>query len=357
MTDTLTLRLYGVTVAVTCADPEVRTRVAGDFSYFRVDGSEATGAAAPNCDVIAHRQAPRYDNLPPLIANIYSPRNVSYTGGDVTYIDYFGRALSVYHRGARRIEVFCDHPHLLHEILYLSILSHVAERLERQGLHRVHALGVEFNGQSALFLMPPGGGKTTLALEFLKRKDIYKLVSEDSPLIDSAGRILPFPLRLGMVAEAGAPPPPFPAEHVTYVERMEFGPEYLIAMEAFEGAVATAASTPRFLCIGRRTLAADCTIHPAGRWRGFRALVDGMIVGVGLYQGVEFLLRTSVLDLLRLASVIWSRLLRALTLLRRCEVVVINLGREPARNADVIMAFLAARGFGRATGNDAKKPE
>jgi hypothetical protein len=71
-----------------------------------------------------------------------------------------------------------------------------------------------------------------------------------------------------------------------------------------------------------------------------------MIVGVGLYQGVEFLLRTSLLDLLGLAGIGLSRVRAASALLRRSEVHVVELGRDGAFNVETVRAFLAARGFG-----------
>jgi len=128
---------------------------------------------------------------------------------------------------------------------------------------------------------------------------------------------------------------------------MEFGPKYLIALAAFDGAIATAPSTPRLLFFGRRTLGRACSITPVGRWQGFRGLMESMIVGVGLYQGVEFLLRTSLFDLAKLAGIMVSRGLRAGSLLRQCEVLRIDLGRDPQVNVDTILSFLAARNFGR----------
>ncbi|MFN8625041.1 MAG: hypothetical protein U0587_03505 [Candidatus Binatia bacterium] len=342
----LQFAFHGVRVAVVCADLEVCKRVADDFAYFRVDPPDGRGAEACDLRLTAYRRAPAYDDLPPLVATIYSPRNVSYSNGDVTYIDYFGRALSIYRRRLQQLEVYATDVHLLHEILYGTILSRVAERLERRGLHRVHALAVEANAESALFLMPSGGGKTTLALEFLRRKDRYKLVSEDSPLIDAAGRTVPFPLRIGVRAESADAPPPFPTEYVTYIERMEFEPKFLISLAAFDGALATARSTPRWLFIGKRTLAQGCCIRPASKAAGFRALLEGMVVGVGLYQGVEFLLRTSVFDLWRLGGIILSRFRRAGTLLRRCEIFVVELGQAPERNANALIAFLEQQRFG-----------
>src|SRR5579862_360020 len=254
----LRFMLYGVGVVVDCADAEVRKRVADDFHYFRCPDADPANRPDAGVRIAAHRQPPDYDNLPPLPATIYSPRNVCYSDGTLTYIDYFGRALSIYERRTQQLRIYSDDVHLLHEIIYGTILSRACEQLERKRLHRIHALGIDANGQAALFVMPSGGGKTTLALEFLKRSPTYHLLSEDSPLVDPRGRVWPFPLRLGVVAQPGQAPPPFPAEHLTYLERMEFGPKYLISLAAFDDAIATTSSAPRLLFIGRRTLGQGC---------------------------------------------------------------------------------------------------
>ena len=337
---TIGFSFYGATVTVETADEQVARRLADDFAFFTAEGA---ARGREHLSIRATRRRPDYDALPPLTATVYTPRNICYSHGNLTYIDYFGRALALYDRGRRSLDVSCDDLDLLHEIVYLTILSRVSETLERDGLHRVHAFGLESGGDAALFLMPSGGGKTTLTLGFLKLGAPWRLISEDSPFVDRKGRVHPFPLRIGVL---GTEPPPFPAEHVTLIRRMEFEPKHLVSLAAFGDCLATGASSPRFLFIGRRSLGRGCTIRAVGKWTGWKALLEGMIVGVGLYQGLEFLLRTSVLDLLRLAGLGLSRTRAAWALLRRSEVHVVELGRDGAVNVETVRAFLAAKGFG-----------
>jgi hypothetical protein len=337
---TIGLSIHGGTVTVETADEEVARRLADDFAFFAAPEAER---GREHLSIRANRRRPDYDALPPLTATVYTPRNICYSEGDVTYIDYFGRALALYDRKRRSFEVSCDDLDLLHEIVYLTILSRVSESLEREGLHRVHAFGLEAGGATALFLMPSGGGKTTLTLGFLKLGAPYRLVSEDSPFVDRKGNVLPFPLRIGIL---GKEPPPFPPEHVTFIRRMEFEPKYLVALAAFGDCLATGKSAPRFLFVGRRSLGRGCTIRAVGKWTGWKALLEGMVVGVGLYQGVEFLLKTSLLDLLGLAGIGLSRTRAAWALLRRCEVHVVELGRDGAVNVETVRRFLASKGFG-----------
>ncbi len=333
---TLNLEVYGARVAIH-GDGGTLDRLAKDFSYFVAD---ADAGAAPAIEIVLTPEPPRYDNLPPLRASLHTPRNVCYTDGSLTYMDYFGRALAVYDRERERVEVWTDQPHLRHEIAYLTLLSRLGERFDRQGLHRVHALSVACHGRAALILLPSTGGKTTLALHFLQAGGDVRLVSEDSPLVDRHGLLHPFPLRLGILTEE---PPPFPAQYLTYAERMEFTPKYLVSLDAFPGAIEDGATYPAWLFIGRRTFGRTCRIAPTGRRRGFAALLRDMVVGVGLYQGVEFLLRSSLFDLTSKASLAFGRLRAAVALLRRVEVFEIDLGLDTALNAATLHAFLNER--------------
>ena len=337
---TMEFSFYGATVSVETGDEELLRRVSDDFSVF---AAEAPTRGREHLSIRASLRRPDYDALPPLTATVYTPRNICYSEGDVTYIDYFGRALALYDRRLRSLDVSCEDLDLLHEIVYLTILSRVSETLERDGLHRIHAFGLQSGGEAALFLMPSGGGKTTLTLGFLGLGAPWRLISEDSPFVDRKGRVHPFPLRIGVL---GTQPPPFPAEHVTFIRRMEFEPKHLVSLAAFGDCLATGASAPRFLFVGKRSLGRGCTIRAVGKRTGWKALVEGMIVGVGLYQGVEFLLRTSVLDLFALAGIGLSRVRAAWALLRRSEVHVVELGRDGAVNVETVRAFLAAKGFG-----------
>ena len=250
----------------------------------------------------------------------------SKSGGEA--IGDIGRAMMIY---------FGEFEYELPTMPVAEILSRVGALLERRGLYRMHALALGINGQAALFMMPPGCGKTTLALELLKRDGGIQLVSDDSPLITRSGMVLPFPLRFGVL---GSPPPDLPERFVYYTERMEFDPKYLISTEAFEGVLAHGEFCPELIFLGTRSLATECRIQRVTRFAGLRASIRHMIVGVGLYQGLEFILQTSYLELVRSTCLLISRALATVAALRRARVYVIELGRDPVQNADTIIEFL-----------------
>lgn len=325
---------YGVRVRFETDDGEVLSRVKKDFWYFAADPPPP---ASTRLEIVARRKVPDYSSLPALRATIYTPRNICYTSGDITYIDYFGKALGVFDRSTRRLEIASKNIHVLHEVVYLAMLSQVGAQLERLGMHRMHALAFGRGEECAVFMMPSGCGKTTLGMEILRHSDSLQLVSDDSPLISRNGRVSPFPLRWGVLSD---PRPTIDDEHVYYVERMEFAPKYLISLAAYESSVARGSFRPRFIFVGDRSLGKGCEIRRVGFIVGFRACVRHMIVGVGLYQGLEFLLQNSILDLTRSSGIFVSRALAAVSVLRRAQVYSVTLGRNPKHNAEVITEFL-----------------
>lgn len=327
---------YGIRVRVDCDSAEAVRRVGDDFQYFGRDLGPADEVALT---IHMRKRSPDYDRLPALAASIYTPRNICYADGDATYIDYFGRALAVYDRAHNRVEVTSDSLFLLHEIAYLTILSRVGGALDRKGLHRLHALAVGLEGRAALFLMPSGCGKSTLGLGLMQAGTGLELVSDDSPLISRRGRVLPFPLRIGVL---GKPPPGVPERFVQYMERMEFAPKYLVSMAAFEGSLARGELKPELVFLAQRNLGPVCAIRPAGFLAGYGACIRHLIVGVGIYQGLEFMLRSSALDLVKSVPSILSRAIGAASLLARARVFTLQLGRDPGLNVATILEFLGS---------------
>ena len=126
--DTLLLDIHGVRARVVSSDWETLAKVAEDFSQCHADPRSSGDAAI---EVLLVRERPRYDRLPRLRAKVHTPRNICFTDGTLTFIDYFGKALAIYSRESQRVEVHCERPHLLHEIAYLTLVSRIAEHLER----------------------------------------------------------------------------------------------------------------------------------------------------------------------------------------------------------------------------------
>jgi hypothetical protein len=199
----------------------------------------------------------------------------------------------------------------------------------------VHALGISFNGQGILLLLPSGGGKSTTALRLLRTPGV-RLLAEDTPLIDRQGNMLPFPLRLGVCPgqELG-----IDRKYLRTTRRMEFDPKTLIDLEAFGDKIGQQVS-PRILLIGERNLGEISDIVPLSKRAALRSLVNHMVVGLGVYQGLEFMLQRGPWELAGKLGVVASRLRNSLALLSNVQAYRFILGRDVEKNCRTLMAFL-----------------
>jgi hypothetical protein len=324
--------VHGFRFRITGAARSSAGMLAGDFQFFQRD-EQAAGM-----QIELYTQAPPYADAPNLAATNYTPRNVSFSLNGTTWLDYGGRALAVWDRPAGVFRVYSEDLDLQYEAAYLFLLSRIGEGLDHSGLHRIHALALEFHGRAVLAILPMGGGKSTLGEAMLKFPEIGFL-SDDSPFISSGGNVHAFPLRLGLLpgSEAGIPP-----EARRTIQRMEFGPKVVVNYDYFAHRV-KASAEPGIVFLGRRSLGDECRIEPA-RWRErYRSILADCVVGLGLFQGVEFVLHHSPLQVLGKTGIAWARFRAARNLFRRSEVYRLVLGRDSARNAETVFEFVQQR--------------
>jgi hypothetical protein len=321
---------YGFIVDVSSTYPSAVEEVRRDFSYFRM----SPGGEPAQVQVQMYFTPPPYTELPSVPASFSTPRNVCFRNYPITYIDYFGKGLVIFDRKEKQCVVYATDPDLIHEIAYLCILSMVGQYLDRQGIHRVHALGVSYQNRGILLLLPSGGGKSTIALELLRQPG-FLLLSEDSPLIDRHGLIYPFPLRLGVRPdfETGIPP-----KYLRTIRRMEFDPKTLIDIEYFAGRLGTIVE-PNLIFVGERNLGEVSKISPLSCISAFKALFKYMVIGLGIYQGLEFLLERGLWDVLGKGGLVTSRLYNGLRLLSRSSSYKFILGRDTEKNCQTFLEF------------------
>lgn len=321
---------FGFNVAVKAEDEALLEDLHRDFSYFRAP----PGRPRLLVELFPYRfPGPE---LPPLKATLQTPRNLVFRGREESYLDYFGRALAIHRPQEGKFQVYCEDRDLAHEIAFLTILSRVGQHLDAVGLHRVHALGVEVGGQAVLILLPMGGGKTTLALKLLGSEGV-KLLSEDSPVISRRGEVFPFPIRIGV--RVGGEPVGIPASYSRTVRRMEFGPKTLIDIDYFRDKIASPCPAGAIL-LGERWLSGPSCICPEPRGRAFKGFIHNSVVGLGLYQGVEFLLASSPWELLGKIGLAWSRLQNSLQVMRRSQVYRFAMGPDSEETFRVLRQFL-----------------
>ncbi|HEX8083044.1 MAG TPA: hypothetical protein VF529_02075 [Solirubrobacteraceae bacterium] len=328
------LAVHGLTVALEGGFEAALDEVFRDFAWF----ASASDAGAPDVVVRLERGAPDWDAFGPLEAAFVTPRNVVYEDGARTVIDWFGRASGVLSRADGTLVVRGEDVHLVHEAAYLFLLSRIGEHLDALGLPRLHALALSGRGGGAVAVMlPSGGGKSTLAVRAL-RADGVRLLAEDTPLLDSAGCLHPFPLRIGVnPADAESLPP----GHVRRVERMEFHPKLLVDLDGFRDRVEPAPQPLRHLVVGARSLAREPRLERVPRRAAAGALFRECVVGLGVYQGMEFVLQRGMRDVAGKAGTAAMRARCCAAALRRAQVWRLVLGRDHDANWRALEPLLA----------------
>ena len=325
------LDVYGLRLEVGGDWPEVIDEVRRDFAWFGV-----TDGGTGQVEVRVERRAPDYGPFADLEASFITPRNVVYSSNGRSAIDYNGNALSVFDRPARSLLVQGEDLHLVHEAIYHFLLSTIGEHLDAIRLPRLHALGLAKDDGAVAVLLPSGGGKSTLALQALRDPSV-RLISEDSPLLDRRGLLHPFPLRIGINPHQADQ---LPSDQVRRIERMEFAPKLLLDLDSIRDRIETRSLPLRHLVIGWRSLGDEAGLTSLPKRAALRPLLREVVVGVGLYQGMEFLLQRGPRDLGGQVTPALIRSAACAAALRRAQVWRLTLGRDSERNWETLRTLL-----------------
>jgi hypothetical protein len=86
-------------------------------------------------------------------------------------------------------------------------------------------------------------------------------------------------------------------------------------------------------------LSSQCHIEEVGKMTGLRACVPNCVVGLGLFQGLEFILSASAWELAKKVSLGVSRTRNCRQLLRRSRVCRVHLGTDPVLNAKTVLDY------------------
>jgi hypothetical protein len=326
------LDFHGLRVLVEGDWPEVVEALRLDFAWFAVPAR----ATDPDVKVEISRRAPRFEQFGDLIASFITPRNVVYQANGRTIVDYFGRAVSVFDREKSHLAIEGEDKEIVYEASYQFLISHVGEYFDKKKMPRMHGLGLVGEEGAVLVMLPSGGGKTTLALKALQDGNI-KLLSEDSPLIDPRGYLTPFPLRIGVNATDAARLPP---GAVRRIERMEFHPKYAVELAAFAGRIESTPQPLRHIVIGRRSLGLEPRLETLPKRAAIGPLVREVVVGVGLYQGLEFILQRGFRDVAAKSHTVFTRVRCCTYAVAHADVWCLTLSRDHDKNWAALQPLL-----------------
>jgi hypothetical protein len=325
------LAVHGLWVTLESSWDDVLDAVAADFAWF-----EAPPAGRADVRIVIEQARPDFDGLGDATASFVTPRNIVFQSGARTVVDYFGKAVSVLDRPTGVLTVTGEEAHLVHEAAYQYLLSRVGEHLDRVGLIRLHALALSGAAGAVAVMLPSGGGKSTLALRALQ-DDRTRILAEDTPLLDRHGIIHPFPLRIGINATDAER---LPAGSVRRIERMEFHPKLALDLDAFRDRIDPSPRPLAHLVVGVRSLGRVASLEQLPRRTAVGPLLREAVIGVGVYQGMEFMLQRGMRDVAGKAGTAAMRARCCGAGLRRAQVWRLTLGRDHERNWDALRPLL-----------------
>lgn len=333
MVEARSITVHGVTATVSFSEPELLGWFEFDFRYFLL----STPLAKADISIAVELIAPPRNAIPPLDAIMQSRWFACFEKDSKRYIDYQGTTLVVFDYKEESGRVYSEDAGSAYDKLYLTLLSRIGEKLDRRGIHRVHSLGISFNEKACLFLITEGGGKSTLALPLLDDKRV-KLFSEDTPLIDNDGQVLPFPVRLGIVngENTAKIPSQFKREFVS-----KLGTEkVLVDVAYYKDRIASRKTPISFLFCGKWTTADRPRIEKATKVGAASCLIRDCVFGLGLPQVIELFLTSGLKGFSAKFFIAISRLFASLALLVHSECYQLYLCRDREKNAELVLSFL-----------------
>lgn len=327
MTHQLDLDIHGTTVRVLSqhASLDVLTL---EFQYFirPVDRLDFT--------IVLHLTSPPWELLPSVAAARVSANSLEYNDGPRRWHDFHGQALSSHDPERRQGVIWSADPDRLHELAYLMILSFSGKALDQRGLHKVHACGFRYKNRDVLVMLPSHGGKTTLLIE-LARIPGVALLSDDTPLVDSQGRLHPFPLRLGVIESPLHLKGEFPI-----FKRNGHVDKYLIPLGQLGAPLAHGPGGPVTLLFAQRWRKPETNIQRLSPLESLRGLMTHMVIGVGLPMVMEWFVMHTWRDWLRLVGIAAKRSRAALRLWQHGDSYSFTMGTDPTHNARALVRFL-----------------
>ncbi|MBX9670861.1 MAG: hypothetical protein K2X93_24885 [Candidatus Obscuribacterales bacterium] len=316
----------GTTVQIETDSINIASWLDFDFGSFIASGGEQF-----NVRILVTVADPALHPVPDLRETMRGLHFVAFDYGTTRYIKYGKEALLIYDYARDEGELIAIAEDIAYERLYLACLSRIGIRLDKQGLHRVHALAISVDKRAHLFLMPPGTGKSTLGLKLLASHPSLHLVSDDTPVINSKGDVLPFHFRIGIEnPDAVASVPEQYKREARYGNKLKT----LIDVRYFQSQLESNAISPATVCIGFWTTSATPSVVRANWLTAVAYLFRDCVIGFGIPQVAEIFLRKG--DFFEKVGIAFSRLRAALALAGRSRCYKLYLCNDPTKNAEAV---------------------
>lgn len=290
-------------------------------------------AASVQTTIELFREVP--PELPVMVAVKILETCAVYRIGSRQYIDYSGKALTIWDRLEESIRIYSLEEDRLYELGFLTIHSILGERLDQQGLCRIHALGVSLSKVNSLVMLPYKGGKSTLLSHLLDNPQI-KIISNAMPLIDTAGHVHVFPSNISMnlIPEDGI----LSKLSWTEFKRTQYPPKWMAGLSQLKDRIENESLHQKTLLVaGYRLSQGHSILTRVPKWKMLRPLLEHMIMGIGLPQLTEIFLNFNFTDFIKMFYHAFIRTICALQLLRKSKCFYFYMGPDKSYNAQLLL--------------------
>ena len=327
----IVIDMYGLTIGCKTENKDLAFQLLRPFKYFTKENGKA------EVNITIEEKDPPYHTFPTLKASFSTPRNIVFKDDKNKIIDYFGKGVVIENNNHTAYTIYSCDQNFLQEVLYLLVISLFGQYCDKNKMLRIHALALSYKDTAILLPITPGGGKSTMAMAMLEEED-FKLISDDEPVMDKLGFINPFPIRIGTLDHEKISK--IPKQFVYSIDRMEFGHKYFIDIEFWANKLERRPLNKCILFVSQKQLNGKPNVQKCSKIKTLKVLVRDAVIGVGLYQGVEFLFSHSPFEIISRIGIAWQRFYMALKLTLRSQTFEILFSRDISMNTQVFRDFV-----------------
>lgn len=328
----LCLSFYNHNILVKSKESTVLQKLTQEFHFFC---KEETCSAQTTIE-LEFDESPE---LPPMVAKKILENTIIYNLGDLTYLDYFGEALTIRDKKKNLFKIFSKNEERLFELAFLTIHSILGQGLEKKGLCRIHAAAFSLNQMNTILMLPSKGGKSTIIKELISRDDKIKIISDDMPICNFFGRIHSFPSKLSFdqVPVEG----PLSKLKWTEFKRHQYPVKWTASLSQLVNNLETSPEKNKNILIaGYRLSNGQSILSPVSKHQMIIPIFEHMIIGRGLPQIVELFLDFSWKDFLKLPFHAFIRLICAANLIINSKCYFFYMGKDIEKNSQTLIELI-----------------
>ena len=328
------MKIQGLFIEINSKEEFLLSRLRTDFEFFIIEKYSHGPLLKIETELVDN--IPK-DIIPKNLKPIFQRNNsITYEENGVRYNDYYGSVVSIFEAKKNSALILGKECEKLYEILYLFILSRSGKFGDLKGSHRIHAFAFVKNFTGLICMQPTRGGKSTLLTELLLNQNI-EIISDDTPLLNTKGELLPFPLRVSLES--------IPSELLlqqgdSYLLKREFyKAKHSISMKAFNRPIAQKCNYYHFVEAHRSTYAYPY-VKRMSSMRLFKSLFKHMVIGVGLPIIFEYFWESGSQDFIRKSVIFLRRLTLALRLSITHKGFELYLTTDTKKNAEALLELI-----------------